>query len=414
MAAAAATAARAVEDEGSGDEGVVEVRRTGSGSTAIDPHQVGGLTRFYEKEFPDLEDLVMVNVTMIEEMGAYVQLLEYNNIEGMILLSELSRRRIRSINRLLRVGKDEVVMVIRVDKEKGYIDLSKRRASPEDIVKTEERFTKSKTVHSIIKHMSGKLKVPMLSLYTRIGWPLYKRYGHAFDAFQVAVSDPDAVFKDLDMTDAERAELCAYLKLKMAPQPLRIRADIQVTCVAYEGVGAIRTALVRLLACLLVTDNTPARGCAHTAHPQHTHTTPPPPPPPPPQHPQEAAEAVSTEAIPIKVQLIAPPVFVMLATTLDKAGGIELMTSAIAVAKAEIEKRGGQLIVKKAPTVTSSRDDSELQRMLAELEMANAEVSGDEDSDEDSASDADSDIEGGGGGGGGGGAAAGAGGKKKA
>ena len=29
----------------------------------------------------------------------------------MILLSELSRRRIRSINRLLRVGRNEVVMV---------------------------------------------------------------------------------------------------------------------------------------------------------------------------------------------------------------------------------------------------------------------------------------------------------------
>lgn len=61
----------------------------------------------------------MVNVRSIAEMGAYVHLLEYNNIEGMILLSELSRRRIRSINKLIRVGKTEPVVVIRVDKEKG-------------------------------------------------------------------------------------------------------------------------------------------------------------------------------------------------------------------------------------------------------------------------------------------------------
>jgi translation initiation factor 2 subunit 1 len=95
-------------------------------------------------------------VTKIAEMGAYVSLLEYNNIEGMILLSELSRRRIRSINKLIKVllavsfrggpqmalnfanwvfsaavhfpqvGRTECVMVLRVDKEKGYIDLSKR------------------------------------------------------------------------------------------------------------------------------------------------------------------------------------------------------------------------------------------------------------------------------------------------
>ena len=61
----------------------------------------------------------MVNVRSIAEMGAYVHLLEYKNIEGMILLSELSRRRIRSINKLIRVGRNECVVVIRVDKDKG-------------------------------------------------------------------------------------------------------------------------------------------------------------------------------------------------------------------------------------------------------------------------------------------------------
>lgn len=75
--------------------------------------------RFYEKEYPDVDDVVIVKVKNIAEMGAYVSLLEYNNIEGMILMSELSRRRIRSINKIIRVGKIEAVMVIRVDKEKG-------------------------------------------------------------------------------------------------------------------------------------------------------------------------------------------------------------------------------------------------------------------------------------------------------
>ncbi len=75
--------------------------------------------RFYEQHFPEKEDVVMCNVRSIAEMGAYVDLLEYKDIEGMILLSELSRRRIRSINKLIRVGRSECVVVIRVDKDKG-------------------------------------------------------------------------------------------------------------------------------------------------------------------------------------------------------------------------------------------------------------------------------------------------------
>lgn len=61
----------------------------------------------------------------IAEMGAYVKLLEYDNIDGMILLSELSRRRIRSIQKLIRVGRNEVVVVLRVDKEKGELEYNR-------------------------------------------------------------------------------------------------------------------------------------------------------------------------------------------------------------------------------------------------------------------------------------------------
>jgi len=138
-------------------------------------------------------------------MGAYVKLLEYDNIDGMILLSELSRRRIRSIQKLIRVGRNEVVVVLRVDKEKGisgkhglfaqrkliasgYIDLSKRRVSPEDIVKCEERFNKGKMVASIMRHVAEKTKTPMETLYQDIGWPLNKKYGHAVDAFKLSIT----------------------------------------------------------------------------------------------------------------------------------------------------------------------------------------------------------------------------------
>lgn len=79
-------------------------------------------------------------------MGAYVQLLEYGKMEGLILPSELSKRRYRSITKLIRVGRQEVAIVVRVDTDKGYVDLSKKRVAPEDIAITEESFSKAKKV----------------------------------------------------------------------------------------------------------------------------------------------------------------------------------------------------------------------------------------------------------------------------
>ncbi|KAF3106407.1 eukaryotic translation initiation factor 2 subunit alpha [Orbilia oligospora] len=144
--------------------------------------------RYYEEKYPEVDSYVMVNVKQIAEMGAYVKLLEYDNIDGMILLSELSRRRIRSIQKLIRVGRNEVVVVLRVDKEKGYIDLSKRRVSAEDVVKCEERFNKSKMVHSILRHVAEKTKIPLEDLYSSISWPLMKKFGHTVDAFKYSIT----------------------------------------------------------------------------------------------------------------------------------------------------------------------------------------------------------------------------------
>lgn len=138
----------------------------------------------------------MVNVKSIAEMGAYVQLLEYKNTEGMILLSELSRRRIRSINKLIRVGKTEPVVVIRVDSDKGYIDLSKRRVSAEDVEKCTERFSKAKAVNSILRHVAELLKYEtdeqLEDLYQRTAWYLEEKYkkskASAYDFFKQAVT----------------------------------------------------------------------------------------------------------------------------------------------------------------------------------------------------------------------------------
>jgi translation initiation factor 2 subunit 1 len=156
-----------------------------------------------------------------------VVLTRADNIDGMILLSELSRRRIRSIQKLIRVGRNEVVVVLRVDKDKGYIDLSKRRVSPEDIVKCEERYNKSKMVHSIMRHVAEKTQTPIEDIYQSIGWPLNKKYGHSIDAFKLSITNPE-VWKDVTFpSDVVRDELQSYIGKRLTPQPTKVRSDIE-------------------------------------------------------------------------------------------------------------------------------------------------------------------------------------------
>lgn len=293
--------------------------------------------RFYENQFPEIESVVMVNVRNIADMGAYVSLLEYGEVEGMILLSELSRRRIRSIHKLIRVGRSEVVMVLRVDKEKGYIDLSKRRVSPDDVAACEDRFNKAKAVHGVLRHVAERRKYYLEDLYEKVGWPLYKKYGHAYDAFKLAISDEKGAvdpFEDIEVPQDLKDEIKLYILRRLAPQPTKIRSDIEVSCFTAEGIDAIREALF-------------------------------------------TGMAIGTEDMEIRIKLIAPPIYVLSTVTLDKEAGVNLLEKAIDAIREKITQKGGKMDVKMAPKAVSDKEENELQAMMDRLAMENAEVDGD-------------------------------------
>jgi translation initiation factor 2 subunit 1 len=71
--------------------------------------------------------------------------------------------------------------------------------APEDVAKCEERFNKSKMVHSIMRHVAETTHCDLEELYKTVAWPLYRIFGHAFDALKVMVSDDGgAIFRRLE------------------------------------------------------------------------------------------------------------------------------------------------------------------------------------------------------------------------
>ena len=83
------------------------------------------------------------------------------------------------------MGKKETMTVIRVDKDKRYIDLSKKKVQPADAFQTEKYYKKAKMVHNILKQVATKLDCYLLELYEGFAWDLYDKYGHCYDAFRL-------------------------------------------------------------------------------------------------------------------------------------------------------------------------------------------------------------------------------------
>lgn len=303
--------------------------------------------RYYAEKFPETEDVVMVKVRSIADMGAYVNLLEYDDIEGMILLSELSRRRIRSINKLIRIGKTEPVVVIRVDKDKGYIDLSKRRVSAEDIDKCTEKFSKAKAVNSILRHVAFMLDYQtneqLEELYQKTAWLFdkkAKRQSAAYEAFKQAVKDP-SLLDECGLDEKTKETLLNQIKQKLTPQAVKIRAYVECSCYGYEGINAVKRAL-------------------------------------------RAGMSVSTEEIPIKINLVASPIFVINTHTQEKEDGMKALTLALKAIEEAAEKEGGTFRIKSAPKVVTKEDEAEHARQMELAEQESRQVAGDDSEEEES------------------------------
>jgi translation initiation factor 2 subunit 1 len=269
-----------------------------------------GTNYFYEKTVPEKDELVMVRVNSIDDMGVLCSLLEYDELQGFLPLSEISRKRMRSVLRHVRVGQKQVLQVIRVDTERGYTDLSKKYISEVERSAGTEKYNKGKTVHSIAKRLAETKHMEIQEIYKSLIWPLYKNYEHPYDAFKIlASSDAIAdVYKGLEVPpDDLKDALLKFVKHQLAVQPVKIGAEVDVTSFV-GGIDDIKTAL------------------------------------------KAGLEVGGGESY-VKIQLVSSPTFLIWTTTVDEQAGIASLESVITVIQEEITKLGGNFSVLKEPAV---------------------------------------------------------------
>lgn len=313
--------------------------------------------RFYEKEYPLIDTCVMVQVVRVMETAAYCKLLEYNGIEGMILLSEVSQKRIRSLIKEIRVGQFVVCLVLRVDEEKGTIDLSKRRVQNDERAEFIAMYSQSKMVHSALRQLSNMHQKPMLELCEKVSWPLYKQFPHANDAFKQYVNDGKCeAIDNLDLDDNLKKILLETIKRKLAPQATKLKAKIEVTCFEYAGIEAVKESL---MAGLDTGDEIP--------------------------EPKEGEDKGITT---IAIKVVAPPHYDIMTTSMGKESGVALINNALERIEKKIVSHGGKFKVLAKPEIVGEEgaeddedDDDEEEDGKKKGKKGKKPVAEDDDSD---------------------------------
>ncbi|KAI4291485.1 translation initiation factor 2 subunit 1 [Pancytospora philotis] len=190
--------------------------------------------RIKDSVYPSVGELVLAKTVSIKNNIITMSLAEYGSIPGLVLSSEVSKKKIRSIHQITKVGSAEVCQVLKVDEAKGHIDLSLKSVGDEEKKDFLEQSNRNKFAYQIMLKVSKLAGVPVQQLYEDVGYAKSREHGSLHAYFADAQKDP-GVWAD----NPHRENFIEVIEKQFKPESYKIRVDVDVTS-PREGVAAIK------------------------------------------------------------------------------------------------------------------------------------------------------------------------------
>ncbi|MFH1786750.1 MAG: translation initiation factor IF-2 subunit alpha [archaeon] len=192
------------------------------------------------KKIPEVDELVVGTVTRIFPHGAFVKIEGYD-VEGMVHISEISPKWIKNITDFVQEGKKVVAKVLKIDHEKGHIDLSMKRISDSlkrDRMKqwkNEGRATK--LMELCAKSLKGEKSLEEISD------KLAEAFGSRFGAFEDAAANGTVNIVKAGVPKEWAAEIEKMAKTNIKVKRVTVAGYVELRSSAPNGVVLIKKAL---------------------------------------------------------------------------------------------------------------------------------------------------------------------------
>jgi translation initiation factor 2 subunit 1 len=194
-----------------------------------------------KKGFPEEGELALCTVTSVQFHSVFVDLDEYGK-SGLVHISEVAPGRIRNIRDFVKEGKKIVCKVLRINEEKGYIDLSLRRVNESEKTKKIDFIKREQNAEKIIEIAAKKIGIKTEDLYNEISSKILKNYISIHEFFEQVAKDPKAM-EGLDVDKSHAKILEDIIKIRIKPSEVEISGKLKITLYDPNGIGIIKESL---------------------------------------------------------------------------------------------------------------------------------------------------------------------------
>lgn len=133
---------------------------------------------------PEIGDVVVVKIMRVLDYGAFVELEEFDHVQGFVHISEIASRWVKNIRNHVKENQVRAAKVLAIKRDKNQIDLSLTKVS-EGLQRAKlDEWKKTKRSQKLIEVMAQKQKAPFDAAWKAIAEPLLEKHESLFEALQ--------------------------------------------------------------------------------------------------------------------------------------------------------------------------------------------------------------------------------------
>ena len=193
-------------------------------------------------EYPEIGDLIIATIETVTDYGAYAKLDEYDK-RGLLHVSEISSSWIRNIRDFVREGQKMVLKVLRVDVEKGHIDLSLRRVTKRERIEKIKFWKKDRKAEALLKGVAEKVGLPVQEVYEKAGTLIEEKYS-LYDGFETASIEGFEALTKIGVPENLAKAFAEVAKERIHVKLVKVKGVLEIRCLKPNGVKLIKDAFL--------------------------------------------------------------------------------------------------------------------------------------------------------------------------
>ncbi len=201
---------------------------------------------FYKKPgLPNSNDFVLCTVKKILHHSVFVSIDEYNNLEGLINISEIAPGRIRNIRDYVKPDKTIVCKVLKVNYQTRQIDLSLRRVSVNAMKIKIDEYRQEEKAEKLLEFIGKQLNLDMERMYKEAGIKIIDEFGSLHECFNKIANNEEDILKKLEINEKIASLLNKTVKEKIKPPRTKIKLVLELRSFEYNGLENIKNLLIK-------------------------------------------------------------------------------------------------------------------------------------------------------------------------